>query len=276
MPEPVGRVAGDTVNPVEETERFADLLRSPDRSLPLDEVCFLIAAHFTSGLDVDGQLQRLDDLAEGVTTPTLDELREHLFGRLAFHGNVDRYADPENSYLNRVIDRRTGIPITLSVLTMEVGRRVGVELVGIGMPGHFLLRDARDDTVFVDPFSGGVVLNPTATREVFLHLHGQTAPFDEAYLDPTPRVAIVARVLGNLRNVFATEGDPYRLATVLQLRTAVPGVPPMERRELAQAYAALGRFTEAAAELESLAGLTTADEAERLLSTARQLRAKLN
>lgn len=264
------------MNGVEETERFADLLRLPEASLPLDEACLLIAAHFTSGLDVEAQLQRLDELAEGVAAPTIEELRAHLFGRLAYHGNVSNYGDPENSYLNRVIDRRTGIPITLSVLTMEVGRRVGVELLGIGMPGHFVVRDAGNDGLFVDPFSGGVTLGPGAIRQLFAHHHGPDVPFDEAFLDPSPRVAIIARVLGNLRNVFATDGDPFRLATVLQLRSVVPGVSPMERRELAQAYAALGRFPEAAAELEALAKVAGPAEAERLLSTARHLRAKLN
>jgi regulator of sirC expression with transglutaminase-like and TPR domain len=261
---------------VEETERFADLLQLPDDEVPLDEACLLVAAHFITGLDVGGQLQRLDDLAAGVEDDSLDGLREHLFGRLGFHGNVERYDDPENSYLNRVIDRRTGIPITLSVLTMEVGRRVGVDLLGIGMPGHFLLRDGRDPALFVDPFSGGIAMGPAATRAMFQHLHGPETAFDDAFLAPTARVAIVSRVLNNLRGVFATDGDPLRLATVLRLRTAVPGVSPLERRDLAQAYAAMGRFGEAATELESLAEVAGKGEADRLLSTARQLRAKLN
>jgi regulator of sirC expression with transglutaminase-like and TPR domain len=261
---------------VEETERFADLLQLPDESVPLDEACLLIAAHFITGLDVQGQLQRLDDLAGGVDEHTLDGLRGHLFGRLGFHGNVEHYGDPENSYLNRVIDRRTGIPITLSVLTMEVGRRIDVDLLGIGMPGHFLLRDDHDPTLFVDPFSGGIAIGPAATRAMFRHLHGGGLAFDEAFLDPTPRVAIVDRVLNNLRNLFATDGDALHLATVLRLRTAVPGVSPLERRDLAQAYAAMGRFGEAATELESLAEVAGREEADRLLSTARQLRAKLN
>jgi regulator of sirC expression with transglutaminase-like and TPR domain len=261
---------------VEETERFADLLQLPDDSVPLDEACLLIAAHFITGLDVEGQLQRLDDLAGGVDEQTLDGLREHLFGRLGFHGNVDRYGDPENSYLNRVIDRRTGIPITLSVLTMEVGRRIGVDLLGIGMPGHFLVRDDRDPSLFIDPFSGGLAIGPAATRAIFQHLHGDDTVFDDAFLDPTPRVAIIGRVLNNLRSVFAADGDAFHLATVLRLRTVVPGVSPLERRDLAQAYAAMGRFGEAAAELESLAEVAGRSEADRLLSTARQLRAKLN
>jgi regulator of sirC expression with transglutaminase-like and TPR domain len=261
---------------MEETERFADLLRSTGASPPLDEACLLIAAHFITGLDVSGQLQRIDELAAGVAEPTLAGLREHLFTRLGFRGNVERYGDAENSYLNRVIDRRTGIPITLSVLTMEVGRRVGVELVGIGMPGHFLLRDRADRSLFVDPFSGGMTLGPAATQAVFLHLHGPDAVFQERFLDPTPSVAIVARVLANLRSVFAATGDPLRLATVLRLRMALPGISPMERRELAQAYASMGRFAEAADELEAVAELTEPDEADRLRSVARQLRAKLN
>lgn len=236
----------------------------------------LIAAHFTTGLDVAAQQVRLDELADGVTEPTVAGLRAHLFGRVGFHGNLADYGDVENSFLNRVLDRRTGIPITLSILTMEVGRRIGVVLDGVGMPGHFLVHSRADHDLFLDPFSGGVGLGADACRRLFDTLHGDRVPFEEAFLAPTPATAIVARVLANLRQVFAASGDALRLATVLRLRSMVPGVPITERRELAQAYAALGRFGEAASELEVVAEHSGADHASRLLSAARNLRAQMN
>lgn len=261
---------------MEATERFAALMDGPDDEMALDEACLLIAAHFTTALDVDAELARIDALAAGVDDPTRAGVLTHLFGRLRFRGDVDHYADPENSFLNRVLDRRTGIPITLSVLTVEVARRVGVPLVGVGFPGHFLVRDLAEPDVFVDPFSGGVELGADGCRALFAHQHGSDAAFDPAYLRPTPARAVVARVLANLRQVFAAAEAAFGLATTLRLRALIPGVPVGERRELAQAYAALGRFAEAATELEAVAEAAGADDADRLRSAARHLRAKLN
>src|SRR3954468_18824427 len=109
--------------PSEATERLAALVAGPEGALPLDEAAFLVAAHAHPGLDVDAQLRRLDDLAAGVAAPHLDALRRHLFGELGFSGNDVDYYDPANSFLDDVLDRRLGLPITLAVLMMEVGRR---------------------------------------------------------------------------------------------------------------------------------------------------------
>lgn len=268
-------MGGGYVACVEESERFRALMHAPG-ALPLDVACLLIAAHFTTGLDVAAQQTRLDELADGVEDATVEGVRAHLFGRLGFHGNRERYDDAENSFLNRVIDRRTGIPITLSVLTMEVGRRVGVGLDGVGMPGHFLVRSRADPKLFLDPFSAGVDLGVGACRRLFEELHGGGLRFEDAFLEPTPPRQIVARILANLRRTFRGPADAVRLATVLRLRTMIPGVPVVERAELAQAYAAMGRFREAADELEIVAAAASDDQATRLRSTARNLRARLN
>ncbi|HMC70976.1 MAG TPA: transglutaminase-like domain-containing protein, partial [Mycobacteriales bacterium] len=128
-----------TVAQVDATERFVEVVAGREPALPLDEIAFLIAAHAHGGLDVDAQLTRLDELADQVRDPTLDGLRRLLFRDLGFTGNEGDYYDARNSFLDDVLDRRTGIPISLAVLTMEVGRRVGVPLAGVSMPGHFLL-----------------------------------------------------------------------------------------------------------------------------------------
>src|SRR5204862_32917 len=133
-----------TVGRVDATGRFADLVNGREAELPVDEAALLIAAHAYPELDVAEQLARLDALALWCFAPTLDALVEHLFVDEDFHGNADDYYDPRNSFLNDVLDRRVGIPITLSVLTMEVGRRIGVPVAGVSMPGHFLLRDRVD------------------------------------------------------------------------------------------------------------------------------------
>lgn len=191
----------------------------------MDEAALLIAAHARPGLDVDAQLARLDSLAADVTSPTLDGLRHQLFDVMGFIGNVDDYEDPDNSFLDQVLDRRTGIPITLSVLMMEVGRRIGVPLSGIGMPGHFLVRHDADPVVYVDPFAGGVVLDERGCEARFRALHGPAAPFSRAFLAPTPPLAILTRMLNNLRAIYTTRGPAHALTWVRALRTLLPGGP---------------------------------------------------
>src|SRR5680860_971 len=129
---------------MEATERFAEMVGRPEPEIALDEAALLIAAHAYPALDIGQQLDRLDDLADQADGTGLDGLVRSLFGTQGFTGNTQDYYDPRNSYLNDVLDRRVGIPISLAVLAMSVGERVGVTLAGIGMPGHFLLRSGDD------------------------------------------------------------------------------------------------------------------------------------
>ncbi len=130
-------------------DRLEDILARPDRELNLAEAALLVAAEEYSDLDVRGYLVRLDEMGVALRQ-RLDEeprperaimaLNRYLFQELGFRGNVDEYYDARNSYLNEVIDRRTGIPITLSTVFMEIARRAGLEVEGVGLPGHFVVR----------------------------------------------------------------------------------------------------------------------------------------
>lgn len=260
---------------MEATERFAALLGGPELDVELDEAALLIAAHAHPGLDVEAQRRRLDDLAGDCPEATLESLVRHLFVDLAFAGDRDSYDDPSNSYLDSVLDRRLGIPITLSVLAMEVGRRLAVPLVGVGLPGHFVVRDALDEDVFIDPFNAGAVLDRAACEAVIERLHGGSLPFDPRFLEPVGPRAIVTRMLANLKATFARRRERDSLLWVIRLRTLVPGVPPAERRELASVLAADGRFVEAAVELEDMADLDPSQR-DALRAAARRLRARLN
>lgn len=204
------------------TARFAEVVLGREAALPLDELAFLIAAHAHPGLDVAAQLGRLDELAAQVNDPTLDGLRRLLFRDLGFAGNEADYYDPRNSFLDDVLDRRTGIPISLAVVMLEVGRRVGVPLSGVSMPGHFLVRDKVDPEVFVDPFAGGLVLDRRGCQLRFHGVHGVDATFDPAFLEPVGKLAIVDRMLANLDGVATRRGDLAMLAWVLKLRALVP------------------------------------------------------
>jgi len=255
------------------TARFRAAVQRPADEVALDEAALLIAAHARPGLDVASELKLLDRLAAGIPDRTLDEWRRHLFVELGFSGDVAGYYDPSNSFLDQVVRRRRGLPITLSVLGMEVGRRVGLQLEGVGLPGHFLLRHGPD--AYVDPFDGGRILDRMGCMERFRAVNGTSARFLGSYLEPVGPHAILARMLNNLKSIYAGRGEVAALSWVFDLRAALPEASPLEAREWAQVLGATGRFVEAAERLEILAGALPDDE-ESLLSEALALRARLN
>lgn len=271
-------------------DRFAALVARPDDEIPLDEAALLIAASARPELDVAVELGRLDDLAAGCKEPSLDGLVHHLFDELGFRGNTEEYHDPDNSYLDQVVRRRLGIPITLSVLTMEVGRRIGVALDGVGMPGHFLVRHRAEPTTFLDPFGGGRRLDVAGCQAIFAALggsgpEGTGRPLDsggvsrfgwqESYLEPVGVRAILTRMLLNLQGIFLP-AELRSAAWVLELRLTIPGLAVAERLGLARALGSLGRFGAAATELDRVAAELPGEEAATVAAEAKALRARAN
>jgi regulator of sirC expression with transglutaminase-like and TPR domain len=212
--------------------RFAEIMRPGRSSVPLDEAALLISTSIQPALDLDHWLAALDDLAQRCPTPTSRGVAEHLFDSEGFAGNRRAYYDWRNSCLDRVIASRTGIPISLSVLMIEVARRLDVELHGVGMPAHFLVRPADDPDVFFDPFDGGRLLDRGGARALFEQVTGGQVAWNERYLDATPNRDIVIRMLNNLKSGFAGR-DPIRLAIVMDLRSAVPELAELEADEIA-------------------------------------------
>jgi regulator of sirC expression with transglutaminase-like and TPR domain len=249
------------------TDRFAALVAESGVDLPLDEAALLVAAHALPGLDVDRERGRLDELAAGLTAPTLDGVRDHLV-RLGFAGDTGDYHDPRNSLLPEVLDRRLGIPLTLAVVALEVGRRRDVPLEGVGMPGHFLLRSAGDDDRFLDLFSGGSVLDRAACRAAFDRLQPGVA-WDERFLEPVGPVAILSRMLTNLAASYRRSGDRRSLCWTVDLRLRLPGATERDRRELAVLLGAAGQYAAAADALEATGQARDHEAAARL-------RARLN
>lgn len=258
------------------TERFRQVVSGPERSLRLDEAALLIAAHARPGLDVDAALAQLDELADQVADPSLDAVLHLLFDEVGFRGNLEDYYDPDNSFLDQVLERRVGIPITLSALVMEVARRVGVGLDGVGMPGHFLLRTRDDPPGFVDAFAGGLRLDVEACAQLFWRSQGRQVPFAAELLEPVGPRVILARMLGNLRAIYRERGQRHDLVWVEQLRVAMPGAALADRRALAMALAEVGRFDEAADQLAALADDAGARPGAAIRRQADQIRSKLN
>ncbi|HUF85123.1 MAG TPA: transglutaminase-like domain-containing protein, partial [Acidimicrobiia bacterium] len=257
---------------MEATARFTDLMQRPDADIALDEAAALIAAHAHPSLEIETVLASLDQLASDTKAADADSVAQFLFVERGFVGNTDDYGDPRNSYLDEVLARRLGIPISLAVLMMEVGRRLDVPVQGVSMPGHFLVRPADDAAVWFDPFHGGSRLDEADCRALFARVRGPDAEFRAEYLTATSTTAIVGRMLTNLQHSLLRR-DPPAAAWVLRLRLRMPGVPAAERAALATLLGTVGRFNEGAGELDSLASELTGDAAQKASRQAAALRA---
>jgi regulator of sirC expression with transglutaminase-like and TPR domain len=222
-------------------QRFAAAVAGDPAGVRLDEAAFCIAACAHPGLDVDEWCDRLDVIAAGCGDATFDAIRVHLAQTLEFRGNTEEYGDPENSFLDSVITRRIGIPITLSVLMMEVGRRAGVAIDGVGMPGHFLVRERAETpaetSVWCDPFGGFARLDLDGCRAIFDRVYAGRVLFDPSYLVGVSAHAILARMLTNLEH-GPLAAEPAQLAWMSDLHLALPDLTAEERSRLTRTRAA--------------------------------------
>jgi regulator of sirC expression with transglutaminase-like and TPR domain len=214
---------------VDPEARFTALVQGDEAALSLDEASLLMAATIDPATDIAGALAALDGLATRFDGSTFDELRRHLFATEGFRGDEDNYYDADNSFLDRVISRRCGIPITLAVVTMEVGRRVGIAVDGIGMPGHFLVHHGG---IICDPFHGGRVLDVDGCAAIYAALAGSGSGFDPSMLAPVGPLAILTRMLANLKRIYTSDGNLDALERVLRLRTAMPDAPDEDHHQL--------------------------------------------
>lgn len=225
--------------------RFGELVQM-GHDLPLDEASALIGAVLSpdTSVDFEGQLARLDELAAAVRQPTIAGLVTSLFsGSNSFTGNQLDYYSPKNSLLHHVLDQRTGIPISLSTVTIEVGRRIGLDLCGVGMPAHFIVgvtpTTGLVPETFIDPFHGGQIMDIDQCRSLFHRVAGSHQPFDRRFLAVTPSLGILERVLNNLKAIYQRNGDVSALRTVMMLRSRLPGIGAVETDELRRLMAPL-------------------------------------
>jgi regulator of sirC expression with transglutaminase-like and TPR domain len=258
--------------------RWREIVTRPEAELHLDEAALSIAAMADVTVDVSAQLARLDDLAAQVGPADTGEVCRFVLETLGVRGDQRTYDDPRNSYLDQVLDRRLGIPISISVLIMEIGRRCGVALEGVGMPGHFLLRDPGEPDLLIDAFSGGRRLDHAACAELLRSVAGVEVQLLDGYLAPVGPRAILARMLANLDHSFRRRDDKEGLRWVTRLRAGLPGQPLTDQIALADTFAGLGCVDEAATLLDELSRRpgTPADVARGLRTRARGLLAPFN
>ncbi|HXV93459.1 MAG TPA: transglutaminase-like domain-containing protein, partial [Pseudonocardia sp.] len=232
---------------MEAVRRFAEIASVPDP--PLDRAALALAAGADPGLEPEPWLAELDRLAAGVDS--LPALLERLFAEEGFSGNTDDYYDPRNSLLPEVLTRRSGIPISLAVVCIEVGRRAGIALEGVGMPGHFLVRPVGTQR-HIDAFDGGSELDLAACEARFRAVTraGPEVPFGPHLLTTASTPAILARMLENLRGVYRARRRPRDREWVLRMRLTLPGAGVGELLELAEVLGETGRWLDGARLLE--------------------------
>jgi regulator of sirC expression with transglutaminase-like and TPR domain len=197
---------------VDPREHFAQITSGPEREINLAEAALWIAAEACSDLDVGAYLARLDALADairpalakaGSTRERVEVLNRELFGVHGFHGCRDDYYDPRNSFLSEVIDRKTGIPISLCVIYIEIARRLGLDAAGINFPGHFLAR-VGVEPIIVDAFEGRIASQTDCARRLRAAL-GAGARLSAEVLAPAGTKNILLRMLGNLKSIYTGE-----------------------------------------------------------------------
>jgi regulator of sirC expression with transglutaminase-like and TPR domain len=221
-------------------EALNHLAEQEDAALDLAELALWLARDEYPNLDVDAYLSELDGMAHeaksylrGSLEARVTGLCRYLFYEMGFRGNTQDYYDPRNSYFNQVLDRRTGIPITLSVLAMAVGQRAGLQVVGVGLPAHFVAK-ALDEgrEVLFDPFHGGRQLTPADCENLVHQVAGMAIEATPDALSAMPLRALVTRMLSNLKAIYQKEGDFARTVRVLERLHQLNPSDLIQRRDL--------------------------------------------
>lgn len=238
------------------SQRFRDLVAVADEAVDLARVALEVARIKYPAVDAEHYLRELDQIAEQIHSglaphasveDTLRAINRHLYADLKFSGNADEYYDPRNSYLNDVLDRRLGIPISLSIVYLEIGWRLGLAMQGVSFPGHFLVKlSVESGDIVLDPYSGGLSLGK---EDLELRLLGVVQPnrtsgqFDLAqYLEPAPRKEILHRMLRNLKAIYMQNEDDVKSLAVVEHMLCLRAGDSESMRDRGIVYARLGCF----------------------------------
>lgn len=276
-------------NPPSARTRFAEIVSRDDDDIALAEAALLIAAEEYQSLEGPFYLGRLDyfgDLAREQAADARDAidvitaLNLTLFERLGFRGNRESYYDPRNSFLNEVIDRRTGIPITLTVVYIEVAKRIGFPIKGVGMPYHFIAKhESEGGDFFIDPFNAGGLLGSAECDELITRMSGGKIELQPEHLQAVTNKQILTRMLSNLIGVYLPT-DPRRALSAIERILLINPDSPSHIRDRGLLLATVGDRTRAIADLERYLELALnapdGDAIRERIKSVRQNQAKLN
>jgi len=275
------------------TERWRRIAAAPDDQIDLAEAALVIAAGEYGDLDVDAYLGTIDELAARLRrrlrqdippTETIIALNRYLFEELGFAGNTAEYYDPRNSFLNDVIDRKLGIPITLAVVYIEIGRRVGLALDGVSFPGHFLVKcTVRDGTIVLDPYAGGVSLSLEELQQRIGALQNGVEPPPDAVKNmivAAGKKEILARMLRNLKGIYLQHDEMTKALAAADRIIAIAPDAVDEYRDRGQIYLELECFRAALADLQRYLLLNSdagdAAAVQQQVAELQQVAARLN
>jgi regulator of sirC expression with transglutaminase-like and TPR domain len=271
-------------------EDFIRSVERPEPAVDLARTALIIAAESDPNVDVDGAIHTLDSWAEELrrrlspdwnNLQKLARLRSYVFEELGFKGERKDYYNPGNSLLHEVMRTRRGIPLTLSIVFMELGWRLGIPFEGVGFPGHFMVRlTGEPGDLLLDPFEHGCSVHEEDCRRILDHLSNGSMEFSRELTASVGKRDMIRRLLQNLKGAYLRAGDDANaLAAVERLLLMMPG-DPAERRDAGLLLLRLQRFGQALPHLEGYLearpNASDADDVRRHLVTLRQRLAELN
>jgi regulator of sirC expression with transglutaminase-like and TPR domain len=241
-------------------QRFYQAIQQPDDRIDLAVAALCIAQEEYPNLEIEEYLNALDTMADEVRDRlpaqfyplrVLQSINHYLYEELGFIGNRLDYYDPRNSFLNDVLERRTGIPITLALVYLEIAKRIGFPMVGIGMPGHFLIRpDFEDVGIYVDPFDRGEVMFPEDCQQRLEQIYNRPVELRSEFLQPVCSRQFLARMLSNLKGIYFSRQDVKKaLAAIDRILFLFPDLPT-ELRDRGILFYYLGQKISARQDLE--------------------------
>jgi regulator of sirC expression with transglutaminase-like and TPR domain len=254
-------------------------VQQPDEYIDLARAALYIAQEEYPTLDPEEYLNVLDTMAveleerlpvERYPMRVIQTINQYLYGELGFSGNKENYYDPRNSFLNDVIERRLGIPISLATVYLELARRINFPMVGIGMPGHFLIRpDIPNMEIFVDVFDDGEILFLQDCQEKLSQIYQQPVKLQPEFLPKVTTSQILARMLSNLKYIYLKQQELEKaLAAVERILLVFPDTT-LELRDRGLIFYQLGQFSQAVTDLEAY--LIKSPEADDLPAIRRLL-----
>jgi regulator of sirC expression with transglutaminase-like and TPR domain len=265
---------------------FAQLVSGSEPAIDLATAALLIAKEEYPELEVTRYLSRLDGMAAELRDRVgggpeahqlIAALGDYLFKEQGFRGNMHDYYDPRNSYLNDVLDRRMGIPITLSTVYMEVGRRLGLRLRGVGMPGHFLVKYVGpDEEIVIDPYGGGAIVSPADCQRILDRISKGKLAFQPHFLATLGTRQILARMLTNLKAIYFNSQAYAKALSVVERLLILDPQAANEIRDRGLLSSQLKRYPEAMADLERYLKLApAAEDAEVIREHLRSIRQRV-
>lgn len=256
-------------------DQFAQLAKRPEDRIELVDAALLIArtaypdiksSYYTRLLDAWGGRLRKQTSPYSSAGDILRELNRIMFEQEGFKGDSDSYYDPQNSFLNRVLERKRGIPITLSLVYSEVGRRAGFPVYGIALPGHFIAGLFHEaGTLYIDPFNQGEVLAERECHKMIEVRFGREAASDASWRNPAGKKTILKRILRNLKAIYQHSGRDLQTFEMIQWILAIDPDAPAELKERGLLYEAMGNFASAVLDFEHYLEVAPSSEDEQII-----------